>query len=288
MLKQRIAGALLVKNGIVVQSIGFNRYLPVGSPRIAVEYLNKWGIDEISILDIDATPQNRAVDHKKIREYSKECHVPIAVGGGIKAVSDIENIITNGADKVIINSAFHGKPELISKGAEEFGSQSIIVSIDVKKQGDDWLAFSNSGETPVNRPVFELAKMAEEYGAGEILINSIDRDGSGSGYDMDLLTAMKTKMRIPVIALGGAGGPEHLLEALRIGISCAAAANMFHFTEHSVIMNKVHILKYLKSVRNDTYLQYLSEQIGDDGRALKQSDEALAGLRFEIFEEEVI
>lgn len=288
MLKTRIIGVLVVRNGVVVQSIGFKNYLPVGRPSIAVEYLNKWGIDEIALSDISATPNGNSPDYQKLKEYSKYCHVPLSVGGGIKKLQDIEKLIRSGADKVIINSAFYENPQLVTEGSEEFGDQCIIVSLDAHKENGKYEVFTESGENPTGKTPAELAKLAEDCGAGEILLNSIDHDGMKDGYDLALLETVRDAVNIPVIICGGAGCPQHLFDAIKRKVSAVAAANFFHFTEHSVILAKTFLTMKNSNVRLDTYAEYQENQIGPDGRVIKMDDKILEKLRFEYVPEEII
>lgn len=289
MLKIRVIGVLVVKDGIVVQSINFKRYLPVGKPSIAVEYLNRWGIDEIALLDISATPEQRAPDHTKIREYSKYCQVPLAVGGGIRSLADIDNVIRSGADKVIINSAAIETPSLITEGAKHYGVQCIVVSIDARRvESRGYKVFTHSGKRATDYAPMEFARIAEAHGAGEILLTSIDRDGSKQGHDVGLIREVAGAVNIPVIACGGVGYPKHLLEGIHAGATAVAAANFFHYTEHSIIVAK----RYLKSagapVRLDTYATYDGFAFDENERAAKVGDAILEKLRFEYLPEEVI
>lgn len=289
MLKTRIVGVLVVKSGIVVQSINFKRYLPVGSVAVAVEYLNRWGIDEIVLLDIDATPQGQPPQFDRVREYSKFCQVPLTVGGGIRTVADMERLVHSGADRIAINAAAIENPALIEEGARRLGSQCIVVSIDARSQENgEYRVYSHSGSrtTPYDPVVF--AKRAESAGAGEIFLTSIDQDGSKRGYDLELLRSVAAAVNIPVIVCGGVGHPGHLLEAANMDVSAVAAANFYHFTEHSVIVAKSHLKASGANVRLDSYVTYEGFQFDGDGRAAKISDEALDKLRFEVIPEEVI
>lgn len=289
MLKTRLIGVLIVKGGIVVQSINFRRYLPVGSPAVAVDYLNRWGIDEIVLLDIDASPESRSPELSKIAEFSKCCQVPLTVGGGIRTVEDIEKTIHAGADKIVINSAAVDTPDLISEGAELFGAQCIMVSIDAGLTGNgEYRAFTDSGRCDTGRSPVDLAEEAEKRGAGEILINSIDRDGSKTGYDLELLGQVCNAVDIPVIACGGVGHPEHFREAAGLNLSGLAAANFFHFTEHSAVVAKSFLKSAREQVRLDTYAKYENCTFDMNGRADKRSDEYLDKLRFEYIPEEII
>lgn len=289
MLKTRVIGVLVVKGGIVVQSINFRRYLPVGVPTIAVDYLNRWGIDEIALLDIDATLEGRHPLFDKIRDYSRYCQVPLAVGGGITDISDIEQIIRSGADKVVINTAALKNPSLITQGAKLFGTQCIVVSIDARRNDDGrYEVFTHSGRRPTGYKPVDLAKIAEEQGAGEILLNSVDRDGSKRGYDRELIRQVVDSVNIPVIVCGGVGYPSHFLEAMDLNVSAVAAANFFHYTEHSVVVAKSFLKSARANIRLDTYSTYDGFGFDGDGRAAKVSDPTLEKLRFEYIPEEVI
>jgi len=289
MLKVRVVGVLIVKGGIVVQSIGFKKYLPVGMPPIAIEYLNQWGIDEIVLLDIDATPQNRDPQIDQIRAYSQFCQVPLTVGGGIKHVSQIKNIIQAGADKVVMNTEAINNPNIITEGAKLFGSQCIVVSIDAKRMTfDQYEVFTHSGMVPTGKTPVELAIQAEKYGAGEIFINSIDRDGSKKGYDLELIQLVVSAVRIPVIACGGVNHPEHMVEAIPLDVGAVAAANFFHYSEQSVTTVKSYIEAHNQQIRLDSYATYRGNDYDERGRVAKKDDAYLDQLRFEYIPEEVI
>lgn len=289
MLKTRIVGVLVVKNGIVVQSVGFNEYIPVGLPTIAVEYLNRWGIDEIALVDIDATPETRGPFAERINEYSKHCQVPLAVGGGITTVEHMKQIVHAGADKIIINTAAVKNPKLISEGAWLFGNQCIVVSLDVfKHNSGKYEVFTNSGRTSSGKNPVELAKTAEEHGAGEILLNSINRDGSKIGYDLNLIEQVVKAVSIPVIICGGVSHPQHFLAAMEYDVSAVAAANFFHYTEHSVVAVKQFLKAARANVRLDSYATYDNFDFDQLGRVMKLADPILEKLRFEYIPEEVI
>lgn len=288
MLKKRIIGVLVVREGIVVQSVGFREYLPVGRPAIAVEYLNRWGIDEIVLLDISATRQGRAPDFRMIEAVAPESQVPLAVGGGIRSVEEIERIIHSGADKIVLNTAAACDPALISEGARRFGSQCVVVSIDARlKPGGGYEAVT-TGLRPTGHDPFTLARMAEGQGAGEILINSVDRDGSKRGFDAALVRKVAAAVGIPVIAAGGAGHARDFAVPLANGADAAAAANFFHFTEHSVIMAKRFLKNRGETIRLDSYAAYEAAGFDEDARLDKQDDAVLEKLRFEYIPEEVI
>lgn len=290
MLKKRIIASLIVKDGRVVQSIGFKRYLPVGDVGVAVEFLNNWGIDEIVLLDIDATKQKRGPDFKMVMKVSKKSFAPLTVGGGIRNIEDIRKLIRYGADKISINKMSLLDPLIIKKSAETFGSQCVVISVDIKKIDGRYEVFSDNGKVPTGFDVVEWAKKVEELGAGEIFLNSIDRDGLKSGYDLKAIKKVADSVSIPVIACGGVGHPEHFLEAFtKAGTSATAAGNFFHFTEHSPIIVKSFLLQNKIDVRMDSYADYGGiDFIKENGRIAKRSDNYLDKLRFEYLPEEII
>lgn len=280
MLKARLIAVVLVKDGTVVQSIGFRRYLPVGRPEIAISYLDRWGIDEIIVLHIDGQPASA----ETVASYSRRCQVPLSVGGGVRDAASVQRIIQAGADKIVLNTAAVADPRLIEQAAGRFGEQCVVVSID-SKAGK---AYVEGGKRAAGMDAVELARRSMDRGAGEILINSIDRDGSKSGYDLDLVRSVVRAVRIPVIACGGAGKPGHLREALAQGPAAVAAANFFHFTEHSVILAKSWLAAQDVQVRLDSYTSYAGRELDADGRLARLSEEALDRLRFRYVPEEVI
>ena len=290
MVTKRIIACLTIKDGVVVQSIRFNRYLPVGDPRVAVEFLNSWGIDEIVFLDINASKFKKEPDYQLIREISKKCFVPLTVGGGIQSVSQMKKLIRNGADKISINTAVIQNMKLIKEASEVLGAQSVIASIDAKKnKSGEYEVFINSGKTATGMGPQALAKKVAEYGAGEILLNSIDRDGSKNGYDLALITLVAKEITIPVIACGGAGSPEHFLEAFSLEkLGACAAGNFFHFSEHSVITTKAFLRQNNIDVRLDTYANYSGFEFLNKGRIKKREEKYLDMLRFEHIPKEVI
>lgn len=288
-LKQRVVGVIVVRSGWAVQSIGFRRYLPVGRPEIAVEYLNRWGIDEIVLLDIDAAAQGRRPDFEAVRRYAQLGQVPLTVGGGITELSDIEELIRCGADKVAVNWAAVEKRDLLAQGAHKYGNQCIVASIDARRMpGGRHEVFLRGGTQSAGLTPVEAARRACEAGAGEILVNSIDEDGAKNGYDLDLIRSVLAAVDVPVVACGGAGHPRHLLDALRLGVSGVAAANFWHFTEHSVIVAKRFLVDQGAPVRLDTYADYHGRTTDASGRAARLPDETLDHLRFDYQAEEVI
>ncbi len=272
MLKPRLIACLVLKDGWVVQSINFSKYLPVGSPDIAVEYLARWDVDEIVLLDISATPQGRNPNFDLVARVSEDRFVPLTVGGGITSTSDIRELIHHGADKISINTAAINNPAVIEEGANLFGAQCIIVSIDVKKNGSgDYEVCVDSGSRGTGLHPVNWAKQVEQLGAGEILLNSIDRDGSKQGYDLQLVKMVADAVTIPVIACGGVGRFAHFVEGARDGhASAVAAANIFHFMEHSVIAAKAYIQDAGTNMRLDSAVNYAGFGFSEIGRVSKK------------------
>lgn len=288
MLGTRIIGVINLLNKMAVQSINYIKYLPIGRPDIAISYLNKWGIDEIVVLDIKGSVNRGSELHKSLPGFVKDCQVPIAAGGGVCNLADIENLIRNGADKIVINSSAHYNPKIIDEGAREFGEQAIVVSFDLRKQKNGFVVFAESASKKIGLSFDRALKQAQDYGAGEILINSIDRDGSKRGYDLELFNYVKDIVSIPIVGCGGVGNSEHFLEAMPIGLSGLAAGNFFHYTEHSVIQLKSFLHQNQENVRLDTYADYNKHQFSIDERLMPLSDDKLEALKFEYIPEEKI
>lgn len=275
MLKKRITAALVVKNGIVVQSVGFGKFLPIGNPAIAIEYLNKWGIDEIIFLDISATLNKSEPNYDLIRKSSLQCFVPLTVGGGITELNHIKELLQCGSDKIALNQTAIFKPEFIKESAEVFGSQCVVVSIDSIKTSEGYRVYDYVSKIPLSITPEEMAVKCEELGAGEILINSIDRDGSYLGYDLDLINSICKNVSVPVIACGGAKNAKDMVELLQnTSASAACASNFFHFTEHSVNITKANIQNQL-DVRLETHADYKASIFDEDCRLLKKNDKEL-------------
>lgn len=243
--KLRIMPTLLFKDVGLVKGIGFDSWRRVGSALQAIKVYNLREVDELVFLDITATRDNRAPDFLTIDELADECFMPLAIGGGIRTIEDVRRLLRVGADKVVINTAFFEKPELIREIAEEFGSQCVVVSLDTRKNPDgEYEVYSQSGTFATGKDPVESAKKAEELGAGEILITSIDLDGTMQGYDVHLVRMVADAVTIPVIASGGAGSYEHMAEVLSQGnASAVAASSIFHFTHLTPLEAKI----YLKS-----------------------------------------
>ncbi len=290
MLKQRVAAVLLVRDGIVVQSIGFQKYLPIGKPEIAVEHLNRWGIDEIVMLDISAQKLADVRLDQSVAHVAPYCLVPLAVGGGIRSVDHIRDVIKSGADRVVLNTSVFDDPKLIERAAERFGTQCIIAAIDAAPSTDTaYDTFVDGGGRRTGLSPKDMARRAEDHGAGEILIQAIHRDGSKLGYDLELVADVAGAVSVPVIALGGVGTPVHMAEAARVpGVSGLAAGNFFHFTEHTAAVVKAGLQTSGIDLRHDSYADYRAYAFDEYGRLRKRADEDLEELLFIHYVDEVI
>jgi imidazole glycerol-phosphate synthase subunit HisF len=258
MLKKRLIPTILVRDGWLVQSMGFNRYLPIGKPKIAIEYFNRWDVDEIVVLDISADRRQTRALLALTSHISKIAFIPLMVGGGIGSVEDIRELLHAGADKVAINTQAVLDPSFIEAAARMFGAQEIVVSIDAKRSEAGWPeVFIDGGKTPTGLGAAQHAQRMERLGAGEILLNSIDRDGSKLGYDVDLIRQVSSAVNIPVIALGGVGSVDEFPRAiLEGGADAASAANIFHYIEHSTIQAKAAMRNAGIDVRLSSNVKY--------------------------------
>ena len=236
MLSKRIIACLDVRDGMVVKGVNFEGLRDAGDPAALARRYNVEGIDEIVILDVTATVEARQARAHTIAAVAREIFLPLAVGGGIHSEADAAAAIEAGADKVSLNTAALKTPELITTLAKRYGSQAVIVAIDAKKQDDRYAVYVRSGQAATPRDAVEWAREATDRGAGEILLTSIDRDGTKAGFDCAMTAAVSDAVNIPVIASGGAGTFEHFADVFRDGRADAAlAASIFHFNERSVI-----------------------------------------------------
>ncbi|WP_435090204.1 imidazole glycerol phosphate synthase subunit HisF [Candidatus Pelagibacter bacterium nBUS_30] len=235
MLKNRIIPCLDVKNGRVVKGINFVDLKDAGDPVEQAKIYSDSGADEICFLDITASNENRETIYEVVKKTSKKCFVPLTVGGGVRSVDDINKLLNCGADKVSINTAAVQNPEVILESSKKFGSQCIVVAIDAKKNSDKWEVFTHGGRNKTEIDAIEFAKRMEGSGAGELLVTSMDRDGTQIGYDIDLISQISLKVNIPVIASGGVGSLDHLVEGIKLGkASAVLAASIFHYGKHSI------------------------------------------------------
>ena len=288
MLKKRVIATVVVKDGLVVQSIGFKKYLPVGKPPIALEFLNAWGIDEIVLIDISASKHKQAPDYAMVKKSSQKSYVPLTVGGGITKLEHIQELMHCGADKVSLNQTAIHSPKFISEAAAVFGNQCLVISIDALKTANGYRVYDYVNMAPLAMAPAEFARKVEDMGAGEILINSVDRDGTYTGFDLELIESICEQVNVPVIAAGGAKNSKDFLEVFsQTSVSAASAANFFHFTEHSVNRTKASLSKEM-NIRLETYADYKDNPMDAEGRLVKKTDQELEEMLFLRIEKEVI
>lgn len=255
MLKKRLIPIILLQNGQIVKSIGFSKYQIIGNPKIAIQFFNAWAVDEIIFLDISERKEYKQLmrsdyNYKTLENFSqivkecaKICFVPLTAGGGITKIEDMAILFRSGVDKVCINTYAVKTPKLITQASKIYGSQAIVVSIDAKKIGKGkYMVYVSHGKEKTDFDPIKWAKEAERLGAGEIFLNSIDRDGMLNGYELDLIKRVTSAVKIPVIACGGVGKWQDMVDGIKIGrASAVSAANIFHFTEQST----KHAKKYM-------------------------------------------
>jgi len=234
MLKPRIIPCLDVKNGRVVKGVNFENLADAGDPVAQAQYYYQAKADELCFLDISATQENRQNMFEMVKKVASTCFIPFTVGGGIKEMSDFLTLMRCGADKVSINSSAISNPALITEAANKFGSQCVVVALDVKKTANGYEVFSHGGTKPTGLNALNWASRVQQLGAGEILLTSMDKDGTKTGYDLDLIKAITSKVSIPVIASGGVGSLNDLADGLKAGASAVLAASIFHFRQFSI------------------------------------------------------
>ena len=237
MTAKRIIPCLDVDDGRVVKGVRFQNLRDAGDPAELAALYDREGADEVVFLDITASSEDRGILLDAVARTADQVFIPLTVGGGVRSVDDMEELLTHGADKVSVNTAALADPELITRCAEVFGSQCVVLAIDARRRvdGDGWEVFSHGGRRAARQDAVEWAALGEKLGAGEILLTSMDRDGTHDGYDLELLTAVSSAVRLPVIASGGAGTADHMYEALTVGgAEAALAASIFHFGELSI------------------------------------------------------
>ena len=235
MLKNRIIPCLDVKNGRVVKGINFVGLKDAGDPVEQARIYSDNGADEICFLDITASNENRDTIYEVVKETSKKCFVPLTVGGGVRSVDDINKLLNCGADKVSINTAAVQNPSVVIDSSKKFGSQCIVVAIDAKKKDESWEIFTHGGRNSTGIDAIDFAILMEKNGAGELLVTSMDRDGTQKGYDIDLMSSISSSVNIPVIASGGVGNLDHLAEGIKTGkASAVLAASIFHYGKYSI------------------------------------------------------
>ena len=243
MLKMRVIPCLDVKDGRVVKGVNFVDLVDAGDPVAQARFYDREGADELCFLDITASAEDRATLYDVVRRTAEECFMPLTVGGGVRAIEDIRRLLLAGADKVSINTAAVARPEFVREAAQKFGSQCIVAAIDAKTVGAaKWGVFTHGGRRPTGLDAVEWACRLADYGAGEILLTSMDRDGTKSGFDIALTRAVADAVRVPVIASGGVGTLDHLVEGIRDGHATAVlAASIFHFGTYRIAQAKARL-----------------------------------------------
>jgi cyclase len=265
-VKTRLIPVVLLRGGVVVQSKGFRRYQPLGNPSRIVERLAAWASDELVYLDItppggggydcgrdDLAEHGRAELLEILGDISRRCFMPLSFGGGIRTLADIERRVRLGADKCVLNSAALADPSFIDEAAREFGSQCIVVCVDARRsEPSRWRVMTDGGRRETPWLAEEWVSEAQSRGAGEILVQSVDQDGTGRGYDLDLLRAVRSRMSVPLVALGGVGEWAHLADGIAAGADAVAAANIFNYSENSVYHAKDFLFAQGLNVRRPT------------------------------------
>ncbi len=250
MLKTRVIPCLDVKDGRVVKGVNFVDLVDAGDPVEQARLYDKAGADELCFLDITASHENRGTILDVARRTAEQCFMPLTIGGGVRTLDDIRNLLLAGADKASIMTAAVKNPDFVRQAAEKFGSQCIVVAIDAKSVGDRFEIFTHGGREATGIDAVAFAKLIEEKGAGEILLTSMDRDGTREGFNIPLTRAIADAVSIPVIASGGVGTLDHLVEGVTQGhASAVLAASIFHFGEHTVREAKLHMARHGVAVR---------------------------------------
>ncbi len=233
MLKKRIIPILLLKQGRMVKGKLFSQYRDTGDPVSQARIYNSHNVDELVFLDIEATAKNSEFDHHLIEKVAKECFIPLTVGGGIKTLEQIRKLLQSGADKVVITSAATNNYDFIQQASKKFGKQCIVCGVDVRQENGSYKVYSASGHVCESVNLDVHVRQLEAHGAGEILLTSIDHDGTKQGYDIALLTEMAAQVRIPVIISGGAGNFDHLYAAFQAGAHAVAIGSLYHFGDNN-------------------------------------------------------
>jgi cyclase len=226
----------------MVKGVNFDNYRDTGDPVSTARIYNAQYVDELIIIDIDATNEGRSFSKEVIEKVSKECFMPLTIGGGITSVNIIRELVLQGADKVVINSAAYSNESLISEGAEMFGKQCIVVGVDVRKSNGKYLLYRNSGKVQCDVSLIDHIRRVEELGAGELFINNISNDGMMNGYDLELIELISSNSNLPIIACGGAGNFKHLSDAyIKTKVSGLAMASIFHFGDNNPIRARAYL-----------------------------------------------
>ena len=242
MLKHRIIPCLISKGRTIVKSVNFANFRMVGDPTTVARVFNERNADELIFLDIMASRENKPPNFKVIEDIARECFMPLTIGGGIRNIKDVDKLFEIGADKIAFNTISVKNPEFIEKVVRKYGSQAVVVSIDVKKINNKYMAFISAGSEQTQYTAVELARKVESLGAGEILLNSIERDGLMNGYDIELIKEITSAINIPVIVVGGCGKLQDFVDAIKLGgADAVCAASIFYFVGESIITVKKYM-----------------------------------------------
>ncbi|WP_419797482.1 MAG: imidazole glycerol phosphate synthase subunit HisF [Terasakiella sp.] len=287
MPSKRVIANIILYQGMAVQSIGFERYLPIGKPEVAARFLSEWGADEIVLLDIEASIQGRTIDPDVVERTAAGCFVPLAVGGGLQNVEQMQTMLRHGADKIVVNTAIHKDRAALRAAIDVLGSQCLVASIDVRKQDNSWEAYVANGKNKIALSLSQIVKQVVDNGFGELMINSIDRDGRQNGYDLDLIDAVGKELPIPLICVGGAGHPNHMIEAISMPcVSAVAAANFLHYQEHSIAVIKGLMREKGIDIRHGSQADYRESVHDERARISKIDDCTLDSGVFEYLPDE--
>lgn len=261
MVKKRLIPVLLYREGKLVQSINFTHPMAIGNALTKIDFFNTWSVDEIILLDVGRENKDREKFYDVIKGLTRRSFVPLSVGGWVTSVEEIRLLLSLGADKVVVNTRAFRDPDFITQAANKFGSQCIVVSIDAKRTALGHEVFIDRARTPTGTSAVDWAKKAEGKGAGEIFLTSIDNDGCRKGYDLELMKSVTVSVNIPVIAFGGVWTWDHLAEGILAGgAEAVAAANIFHFIEHSTKKAKDHLLKKGIDLRESTFFKIKTQR----------------------------
>lgn len=241
MLARRIIPCLDVKDGRVVKGINFLSLRDAGDPVEQAAAYDAQGADEVCFLDISAAPEGRSTLVDVVARTADQVFAPLTVGGGVRSVADAERLLEAGADKIAVNTAAIRRPELVEEISSRFGDQAIVVAIDAKRDRGNWMVYSHGGRTPEGLDAIAWCRRAADLGAGELLVTSMDRDGTGAGYDLELIREITSKVSVPVVASGGVGKLDDLADGLLAGADAVLAASIFHFGQHSIGEAKRHL-----------------------------------------------
>jgi len=236
----RIIGSIFHLNGLAVQSIGFSEYLPIGDVHIVAENLNNWGVDEILLLDINPVHQKKC-ELNLVKKVAKYISVPLAVGGGVKSKNEILRLLKSGAEKVVISSGLYNKNEWIKNASRTFGAQSIIACLDYLVEANTISLYAKSGSLKIKKNIFDFLKELEDLEVGEIMLNSIQKDGKKQGFDIETFNKIQEKTSKPIILCGGCGHPNHLIDLFSSGIVSGSIGNMLNYKEHAISLIKSFI-----------------------------------------------